>query len=327
MTTRDQDMTPERDLEAMSEAELRAEFERDLEAGAESAAKQIAEMPATGTDGASLTAITGGKTLPADKEKGHSDIELRDAILNDGVLYGHGQDTWRTYEDGLWSEIEEDTAKAHAMRVCERLVGPKTTMHRVGGVTGLVRLSVTVPRGRWDGDMNLLPLRNGVLDTRMLTLAPNAPENYITDRVEYDYDSAATAPNWEFFLSEFCEPEKVAWLQEFAGYCLTPETKHEVIGWLVGERGGGHSTFTLGLETMLGHRAGVLGLRELERNDFALSQVPGKTLLTAVEQPDDYMTTTDILNKLSSGDKVNINEKKSESLQVHAGCEATMEHE
>lgn len=93
MTTRDQDMTPERDLEAMSEAELRAEFERDLEAGAEFAAKQIAEMPATGTDGASLTAITGGKTLPADKEKGHSDIELRDAILNDGVLYGHGQDT------------------------------------------------------------------------------------------------------------------------------------------------------------------------------------------------------------------------------------------
>ena len=62
-----------------------------------------------------------------------------------------------------------------------------------------------------------------------------------------------------------------------------------------GER---QETFLLGLETMLGARAGTLGLADIERTHFALAGIAGKTLLTAAEQPSAFLRSTHIINQL-----------------------------
>jgi putative DNA primase/helicase len=64
-----------------------------------------------------------------------------------------------------------------------------------------------------------------------------------------------------------------------------------------------------GLETMLGARAGTLGLADIERTHFALAGIAGKTLLTAAEQPSSFMRSTHTINQLISGEKIRVEQK------------------
>jgi putative DNA primase/helicase len=52
------------------------------------------------------------------------------------------------------------------------------------------------------------------------------------------------------------------------------------------------------------------------RSRFGLTNVPGKTLLTAAEQPAGYIETTHILNTLISGERIIIEEKYKHPVEV-----------
>ena len=136
---------------------------------------------------------------------------------------------------------------------------------------------------------------------------------------------------WGRFLDEIIVPavgrEGTAFLQEFAGYALTTDVSYELALWLCGPPGGGRSTFILALEAMLGERAGTLGLHEISTSQFALASVPGKTLLTATEQPAGYLKASQVLNKLISGDRVRVEEKYKSAYDVYPKAKAALGHE
>ena len=67
---------------------------------------------------------------------------------------------------------------------------------------------------------------------------------------------------------------------------------------------------------MLGNRAGLLGLADIENNRFALANLPGKTLAISTEQPGDYIASAHILNALISGEPVNIDRKFRDAVQI-----------
>ena len=81
-------------------------------------------------------------------------------------------------------------------------------------------------------------------------------------------------------------------------------------------RRGGRSTFIVAMEAMLGERPGTLGLHEISTSQFALSGVPGKTLLTATEQPEGYLKASHVPNKLICGDRIRVEEKYKSSYDV-----------
>jgi len=133
--------------------------------------------------------------------------------------------------------------------------------------------------------------------------------------LSYAYDPAAVAPNWLFLLERF-ERETVEFLQEFAGYALTPDTKHELALWLKGQPGGGKSTVLAGFQAMLGPKAGLLGLADIERNRFALASLPGKTLVVSTEQPGDFLSSTHVVNAIISGEPVMVDRKFKEAIAI-----------
>ena len=135
----------------------------------------------------------------------------------------------------------------------------------------------------------------------------------------YDYDPKAVPAIWNYFLSETVGPAR-AFLQEFAGYALTTEISHELALWLFGPPGSGKSTFLAGLQAMLGHRAGLLGLAEIERNRFALAELPGKTLVAASEQPSSYLTSPNVLNAIISGEPLQVERKYRDPVTVLPRC-------
>jgi putative DNA primase/helicase len=236
--------------------------------------------------------------------------ELRDRWIEGNPHYTHGLGEWRQYEAGIWPAVSETSVKAEISNVIEtaKPEGIKPTASILASVAELTRIKVFVPDKRWDADEDVLVCKNGSLRISTGELAEHQPGHYATSAVPYEYDPNARPIIWDYFLRNTV-PVAANFLQEFAGYALTTEMAHELAVWLFGPPGSGKSTFIAGLAAMLGHRAGILGLADLERSRFTLADLPGKTLVVASEQPSSYLASTNTLNAIISGEPIQVERK------------------
>lgn len=238
---------------------------------------------------------------------------------NENICFGLGD--WRCYEAGLWPILPELSVKHSVLEILKaaKEAGINPTDSMVGSVANLAKYSVAKPDDIFDADPDFLVCRNGALHIPTRTLQEHRPELYATSGVSYDYDPGATCEAWTAFLFDLSmnlSQEVVDFLQEFAGYSLTTDTQYEIALWLYGPPGSGKSTFLTGLESMLGSRAGLLGLADIERSRFALANLPGKTLAIATEQPSSFLASTDVLNAIISGELITIDRKFRDAIQL-----------
>lgn len=97
-----------------------------------------------------------------------------------------------------------------------------------------------------DADPMLLVVRNGTIDLRTGKLRQSLPEDFNTKMAEVTYDPKATAPLWEAHVQRVTQnrygsdnPEKLAYLQEWAGYTLTGDTSEQQFVFAVGDGANG----------------------------------------------------------------------------------------
>ncbi len=247
--------------------------------------------------------------------------ELRDRYLDDDEDCSYGLGEWRRYGEGIWPPIPELTIKRSICEVIEaaKPEGVKPTNSLLSSVTELTRVKVGKPDDLWDADPDVLVCKNGALRISTRELGPHRHSYYATRAVPYAYDPKATPAVWHYFMNKTVLVAK-AFLQEFAGYALTTNMAHELALWLFGPPGSGKSTFLAGLQAMLGHRAGLLGLAEIERNRFALADLPGKTLVVASEQPSSYLASTNVLNQIISGEPLQVERKYRDPVTIVPRC-------
>lgn len=179
----------------------------------------------------------------------------------------------------------------------------------------MARARVFVPDEAWDANEDALVCANGTLQISSGILREHRPEDHALSAVPFDNDPEAEAPTWREFLASTV-PEAAPFLQEFAGYSLTVDTGHELAVWLYGPPGGGKSTFIEGLKAMLGRRAGLLGLADVQRSRFALADLPDKTLVVAAEQPSDFIHSTQLINSIVSGEEIPVERKFRDAFTV-----------
>lgn len=223
-----------------------------------------------------------------------------------------GQEWWR-YTDNHWSIVPEGQIKTEFYRVVIG-INDRATSNTVNSVLESGKQSLYINPNTFDSDPDLLPCANGVVMLKTKKLFPHAPHQYNTSILPYDYDPLAPADSWHYYLKTSAKPDTQKLLQEFAGYSTTTDTRLETALWLYGPRGSGKSTFIEGLRTMLGKRAGDVGLSDLN-NRFALADVPGKTLLVATEMPSTTIATS-LLNRLISGEPIPIEQKFQKRISV-----------
>ncbi len=261
--------------------------------------------------------LNGSSHKTASKTSPPTHDELRNRWMDDHPHHAHGLGEWRRYQDGIWPVISETSVKAKISSVIEaaKPEGIKPTAAILSSVTELTRVKVFVPDERWDADPDILICENGALRISTGELVDHQPGHYATSRVPYDYDPEAKPVMWRYFLNHTV-PVAATFLQEFAGYALTANMAHELAVWLYGPPGSGKSTFIAGLQAMLGHRAGVLGLADLERSRFTLADLPGKTLVVASEQPSSYLASTNTLNAIISGEPLQVERKYRDPVTV-----------
>ena len=251
------------------------------------------------------------------RAKGPTDDELADEwkAAHPHTAFDGGE--FRRYQDGTWPTMPEHKVNAEikAVMVATKPRGVRPTSRLLSSVKKLAEGDIFIASHRWDADPDLLVCRNGTLHIPTLKLQTHSPNDYQTSGLDFDYNSNTPAPVWKYFLDSTVT-DAAAFLQEFAGYALTTDTKHETAIWLFGPAGSGKSTFLAGLQAMLGTRAGLLGLADVEKSRFALADLPGKTLVVATEQPSSYMTATHVLNSIISGEPITADRKFRDAVKI-----------
>lgn len=220
------------------------------------------------------------------------------------TCYGLGE--WRRYDGGAWPSLPEIRIKAEVQALACKHPKLTVTAGAVASITELIRQRVAISDLRFDANPNIIVFRDCVLDLQSWDKVPHSPDHYVTNRLAFDYDPEARLPEWDRFLTTL---PHAGFMQEFAGLCMTPETKYEIALWLWGPPGGGKSTYIEALCAMLGAKACVLGLSEIERSQFALSQLPGRTLAVSTELPGRLVRASHIINAIISGELMPVERK------------------
>lgn len=220
------------------------------------------------------------------------------------TCYGLGE--WRRYETGAWPALPEVQVKRDVQALASKHPKLSVTSAVVSSITELIRQRVAISDLLFDANPSIIVFRDCVLDLQTWETVPHSPEHYVTNRLAFDYDPTATLPEWDKFLLTLPYAD---FMQRFAGLCLTPETKYEIALWLWGPPGGGKSTYIEALCAMLGAKACVLGLSEIERSQFALSQLPGRTLAVSTELPGRLVRASHIINAIISGELMPVERK------------------
>ncbi len=224
---------------------------------------------------------------------------------------------WLQYADGWWRQLDEGVVTQNLLQLLDR-TPVKVSDIRLRSVATLAKHHSYIKGEEWDANKDIIVCANGTLDLNTFRLRDHRPEDRALGGLPFDYDPWAKAEAWNHFIGGRLQPGEWEFLQEFTGYALTTDCSYELAVWLVGEGGTGKSTFVEGVQTIAGNRATGLSLTDLERSPFALENIVGKTLLTATEQPATFIKYVDLLNKIISGEEVQINRKNKPILAVRS---------
>lgn len=128
----------------------------------------------------------------------------------------------------------------------------------------------------------MIACRNGLLHTRSRTFFSHTPRLFNQTAVDFDYDPHASAPSeWLHFLDSLWQndPDSIALLQEWFGYCLTSRTDLHKMMMLVGPKRAGKGTIIHVLTELLGGSKSVTTTSLASMNQqFGLAHLEDKLL-------------------------------------------------
>ena len=163
-----------------------------------------------------------------------------------------------------------------------------------------------------DRDGWLLTCANGTLDLRTGGLRDHDPADLITRGTGVAYDPDAECPLWRRFLDEVFagDAELIEFVRRFVGYCLTGETKEDILAIFHGAGCNGKSTFIGVLKQLLGDYAITAAFDTFTRqrngggprNDLA--RLHRARLVTATESAEERRLDEATVKEITGGDTI-----------------------
>lgn len=214
----------------------------------------------------------------------------------DEFIYVEGDQWWR-YKNDYWrySSIEYAQASVQSFLLCCKRKGVKVAV-RGALINEILFLAKSIlgpiSPSRFDSNPAWLPLGNGIYDLDTGSLIDHDPKLLLTRKASFPFDAAAVCPEWEAFLQEVlidtegrpCQP----WLdlmQEWFGYCLTPDNRAELAMFWVGSGGNGKGVTTRVLEKLVGSEFCTAVPIEMLHDPYHRAELHGK-LVGFVNEPD-----------------------------------------
>lgn len=140
--------------------------------------------------------------------------------------------------DFLKSAASDGATMRHVTRLCD-VRAQRAMIEMARSEDGMTRRL-----SEFDGDPMMLGVANGVVDLRTGRLFPVSPKLLVSKRCNVAFDPRADCPRFDQFMCEVQPDGEVrAFLQRFAGYCLTGRVDEQVFAFFYGHGANGKSTF------------------------------------------------------------------------------------
>src|SRR5262249_2058312 len=195
----------------------------------------------------------------------------------------------------------------------------------LNALNGMTRLDDEVPMPSMlpDGtERNIVAVANGLLDLDAEGGTPllrdHTPDWFSPVCLPYGYDPDAKWPEWEALLQRCLDgdPERLALMQEFFGYCLIRSTEMQSALILVGEGANGKSVVLTVLRAMLGEEnVSAVGLESFGQR-FALAQTEGKLVNICPEIGEIDRTAEGLLKSFITGEAMTFERKGRDGYQA-----------
>lgn len=235
------------------------------------------------------------------------------AELRDTVAYVKGIG-WLVYapERGIWRVVDEESVINLISRVVESwcssavLSGEETFAKKVDRlchraslrhILGHLSPMLALCADDFDADLDLLCVRNGVVDLRTRKLMPHDPRYRMTRRAAVAYREGATHESWTEVLEALNPPER-SWSQQWFGCALTghqPRDREASIPILSGVGSNGKSVLIAGVKNAMGDYACGASqdlLMPKDRSAFkhAAVALKGRRFVVVEELPDGVLS-------------------------------------
>lgn len=280
-----------------------------------------------------LVAVDGNNALAPDPDDAPLPAEMSEDMLADKFADQHA-DAWRYVKPwATWFEwrgdgwYRDDTAKIdrlaveltrqaiywpEAGRLTDDGLRKVNSKRTAGNVRDLAlsdrRIAATVDQ--WDTNKWLLGVPGGVVDLRTGQLSAARPEDYITKRTRVA-PSEGDAPIWRRFLETVTAEngELIAFLQRFAGYSLTGETREQCLAFLYGTGQNGKGVFITTLAQILGDYAStadadVFMEQDQTRHPTEMARLRGARLVTVDETDNSKRWNEKRIKRITGGGRI-----------------------
>ena len=168
----------------------------------------------------------------------------------------------------------------------------------------------------FEAPINLINVKNGVLNLETLELTPHSPDVVFLNEVPVEWKPEAECPAIMEFVSQVVSKEDIDILQEMAGYCLYRQYWIAKAFMLLGEGQNGKSTWLNLLMAMLGRdNVCTPSLQDLLENRFARADLYGKLANIHADIPSRQLDGTGIFKMLTGQDMVRAELKNQNAFQ------------
>ena len=211
------------------------------------------------------------------------------------------------YQDGIYVDGQQ-MIEAEMIRHIPNLNRSKRT--EVMAYLNLLVRDNSEPSGA-----ELIAFRNGVYNVLTGEFGSFSPDQIITNRIDWNYDSSAVKTDGAKLVDKVlnkiaCHDEQVRMLLEEAmGYCFYRRNELGKAFILIGDRSNGKSTFLDMVKTVLGERnIASLDLGELG-DRFKTAELFGKLCNIGDDIGDEFIANAAIFKKLVTGDRISVEKK------------------
>lgn len=265
-----------------------------------------------------------GQLLPAAQKQIYNTVENLLAELLPDIKYLEGLG-WHRKEQGIYQPINSDDL-AQKVSTCFRNLGLTNYQTNTGLKAKFAAWSslpnASVERSKIEpgvgtskslNDLDVLPLANGILNLRDLTIRAYRDDEAWRFTSPILYEPGATCPRWLSFIDQITENDllKAKQLQEIAGYCLTSSTAHQLGFVLLGEGSNGKSVYASIIAHILGPRLQSSITMETLQSNFGVGNIEGKRLNVVNEISEHYLRG-DIFKRLIDGSEIMVDKKNAE---------------
>ena len=180
---------------------------------------------------------------------------------------------------------------------------PKATVRYVNEVLAYIRAYTHIPRELIDTfQEKYINFKNCLFNLDKWEFEAHSPEIKTICQIPVNYDPKAECPQIKKFLRDVANSEDIAFLEEWAGYCLTTDVSYQKALMLYGIPGTGKSVFATLLETFIGREnASSESLQKIEEDKYRAAKLYGKLVNICSDIPSTKMHKTEVFKKLVSG--------------------------